>query len=368
MISKNNQRVYSVKDYLQEYSTAIIPFFDSFFIRQKNEAEKISEVSKILIQNYQNFMGGKHIRGALTKLGYEMISGDRSNNEDIMKASMIVEIIHAFLLMHDDFMDQDETRRGKPTMHMQYEKIFEQNYPQSAHDKRQFGSSMAVLVGDLAPFFSNLIIRETHIEDPIKLKFLSSLSDTIMKTIYGQAMDISYEQEQTPTEDKVMAIHKYKTSYYTISGPLQCGAILAGIDNKDARFASMEKFGQAAGIAFQLKDDELGMFSDQEKIGKPVYSDLRQGKNTLLFAKAFEKADKNQYHVLRRAFGNKSAAIEDMDKVKDILIATGSLDHSRKLTGELIGEAKRYIKEITNDKHYQGILETLLDYIINREK
>src|SRR4030066_320015 len=121
--SKNNQNTLSAQDYLKEYISNISPYIDTFFSQQKKEAAGISEVSEDLIERYHNFMGGKHLRGGLTKLGYEIFSGYKTNNEDIMKASLVVEIIHGFLLMHDDFMDRDSVRRGKPTIHAQYEKL-----------------------------------------------------------------------------------------------------------------------------------------------------------------------------------------------------------------------------------------------------
>lgn len=353
------------KEYLKAYISDVTPFFSEFFAAQKERAKDISEVALDMVERYEDFIGGKRLRGALTKLGYEIFGG--TNTKDILKASSVSEIIHGFGLMHDDIMDEDELRRNKPTMHIQYETLHKEKFFDSKRSGILFGTSMAINVGDLGPFYANLIIEGTDFPAEYKINFLRRVSEIVIQTVHGQGLDVTFEQYNIPQEDRVMDIHKFKTSFYTIPGPMQYGSILAGVDENSSEYKAIEKYGIPLGIAFQLRDDELGMFSQSEKFGKPIYSDLRQGKNTLLFAKAFEKATAAQLDFLKSVYGNPAVNIEDLAKVNQILIDTGSVEYSHELCDQLVAEGKKYISQVTKDKKHQELLDVVADYVVTRE-
>jgi geranylgeranyl diphosphate synthase type I len=319
-----------------------------------------------MVEKYHNFIGGKRLRGALTRESYQMFGGEEEYN--ILKASMVVELIHGFGLIHDDIMDNDDLRRGKPTIHEQYLREILENKDSTKEEAYLYGISMAMMIGDLGPLFSNLIIAETNFPPERKVKLLSKLSETVLYTIYGQGMDVTFEQNEIPTEEEAMQVHRYKTAYYTITGPLQYGALLAGIEETDPRYQALEKYGLPIGIAFQLKDDELGIFSESEKIGKPVFSDLRQGKVTVLFAKAFENADNGKLKFLKKVHGHPEASSEDLEKVKEIIVETGALEYSRNLSLQLIDEGTSYIKEVTSDEKYRDLLNLIAEFVSSRDK
>lgn len=355
----------TAKDHLLAYINQSTPYFDEFFTMQKERAGEISLVAQDMVQRYADFIGGKRLRGALTKLGYDIFGGTLA--EDIIKVSTIIEFIHGFALMHDDVYDQDEIRRKKPSMHKQYEQLFAEKFAHSKRKKELYGISMATNLGDIGSYYSNLILINTGFSADKKLSFLKRLSEIVIQTVYGQAMDITYELDNIPDEKKVMQIHKFKTAYYTISGPLQYGALLAGMEEGNSRYEALEKYGVPVGIAFQLRDDELGMFSNPEKFGKPIFSDLRQGKNTVLFSYAFEHATKEQYDFLYSVHGNQGVNESDLKRVNELLIETGALDYSHKLCQELISEGKKYIKDITDNQQHQNILDVIADYVVTRE-
>ena len=308
-------------------------------------------------------MGGKNIRGALTYGSYLMFGG--KNEEDILKASNIINITHAFLLMHDDVMDEDDLRRGCPTVHKQYENLFKKKHPKSTH-AQHLGLSMAINVGDLGSYFGNLILTETDFESEIKIKFLKVLSETIITTAYGQAMDLTFEKDQNLTLAKVLKVHHYKTARYTVSGPLKYGAILAGAGENTNQFRALDLYGTPVGVAFQLRDDELGMFGTRKELGKPVDSDLKEGKLTYPFLRAFEKGTKEQVKFLKYAYGNRKVTAADTEKVRKILVETGALALSQKLGRKLVMMGKKYINQITKDKYYQNLLSVAADYMIER--
>jgi len=166
------------------------------------------------------------------------------------------------------------------------------------------------------------------------------------------------------TEELVLQIHEYKTAHYTIMLPLQLGAILARAD--EAVVATIGRFALPLGIAFQVQDDILGLFGDERVLGKPVVSDLREGKKTLLFIHAYERADQAQRARLRAVHGNASLAAGDLEEVRRIVKETGALERSEREARRLVAEAKTQIAGITADPHWRRVLAGLGDYLILR--
>lgn len=350
---------------LKAYIENIKPIVQNFFQEQKEVARAISPVAHEMVRVFEQFTGGKRLRGALTELSYNMFCG--SPTPDIYKASFIIEIIHGFALMHDDIMDEDALRRGNPTVHVQYERIFDQRHSPGKRNKKLYGTSMAINVGDLGSYYSNLLIERTGFPAERKIAFLKRLSQILIQTIYGQGLDVTFELDPIPNEESVILIHTHKTAHYTIPGPLHYGAILAGISESDPRYKAIEAFGVPVGIAFQLRDDELGMFSNSKTLGKSTTSDLRQGKNTVLFAKAFERGTHAQVEYLKSVRGNPSVTEDDVQKVKTLLIETGALEYSKQVSAHLVEQGKQHIPDITKDPKYQDLLSLIADYVITRE-
>ena len=352
------------KEYLLDFIDQVTPVFKAFFEEQRTVAANINPIAVDMVDRYADYIGGKRLRGALTKLGYDLFGGTQT--QDILKVSTIIEMIHGFALMHDDIYDQDRMRRKKPAMHVQFETLFDEIHQNEHRHKDLYGISMATNLGDIGSYFSNLVLANTQFDAEEKINFLRRLSEVVIQTVYGQAMDITFELESRPQEDKVMLIHKYKTAYYTIPGPLQYGAILAGLDRADSRFTAIEDYGVPVGIAFQLRDDELGMFSTSEKFGKPIFSDLRQGKNTLLFSYAFEHANDAQLKTLLETHGNQNVNDTDLQRVNKILIDTGAVDYSQKLCWDLVSQGKKHISKVTDDAKSQELLDLVADYVVTR--
>ncbi len=212
--------------------------------------------------------GGKRIRGVLVKLGYEVGRFDYSlpstvevrsrKSEDILKISAAFEILHTSLLIHDDIIDQSPKRRGIPSLF-------------KALGGNHYGISQAITLGDIGLYLPLKIILETRFEDKYKLKALKHFSQILINTGWGQVMDVSPK-----SRDKAF-IDLYKTAKYTISGPMQIGAILAGADDKLIK--NLSEFGDNLGIAFQIKDDILdlegGSIKEAEKYASKAKKMIR---------------------------------------------------------------------------------------------
>lgn len=189
--------------------------------------------------------GGKRIRGVLVKLGYELAQGDPANQVEILRLGAAVEILHSAFLIHDDIIDESLTRRGKPSLYQ-------------ALGGNHYGISQAISLGDYGFFLAFKIISQTNFPDKIKNNALELFSKVMMDTAWGEMLDL---EKIDP-----LAVMKLKTAGYTVTGPLQLGAILAG---KEELSGVLGEFGESLGIAFQIRDDildkEAGSIEEAER-------------------------------------------------------------------------------------------------------
>lgn len=341
--------------YLEQYNNDIQPVINKFFQDQKKEVAKIAPIAGKIVDDFKDFLeGGKKLRGCEVLLGYEMFGGN--DRKAGLLTSLVIEIIHASLLIHDDFMDQDDLRRGRPTMHKKY----------AQYGGEHYGASMAITIGDEGFFLANYLLNSLELPLVRLSKATKFLSQILMGTGLGQALDISYEASGKLTEEDVLHVHRYKTAEYTISEPISIGAILAGADEK--KLKAIKDFGIPLGIAFQIRDDEMGMFSTEEALGKPVDSDLRESKVTILIVKAFEKAVGEDLRFLKYAFGNKNLSIKEVERVREVIRKNGALEYSQKLCKKYVENGKKLIPQITSDPKYQKLLLELADFVVERKK
>ena len=358
-----------IKTYLQDYSQRADQFLDNFFAEKIKEAKKTGDSGNGLVNvplemmsMYREFMrGGKKLRGALVQLGF-LCGGGISNH--ILPVSVAMEMMHSFLLMHDDVMDQDSLRRGRVTVHKQWESLTQKRLLKSANH-RHLGESLAYTTGDVGNFLAMGIIADSQLIADKKLKAFSYLSKFLVNTGYGQGLDIVYEVSDHVGIPDVLRVHLLKTAHYTISGPLILGGILSNVNNKQIN--AMKVFGESVGVAFQLRDDELGLFGEEAIIGKTVGSDVREGKNTLLKIKAMELSNHQDQQIINQLYGKHKITLDDIKNVREITIRSGAWDYSQQLTKKLVIKGKKAIPFITENPEYQDTLLQIADYIVARK-
>lgn len=224
------------KKYLDETAAELDREVGKILEEQLSEATKIDKKLAPLIKAFtDSCQGGKRIRGALVKLGYELVAEDgRLKSVDILKIGAAYEIFHTAILVHDDIIDKSIMRRDKPSLHQ-------------ALGGNHYGISQAISLGDYGFFLSYKIICETGFPGDSKIKALTLFSKIMMNTAWGQMLDL----ENT---DPIIVM-KFKTARYTIFGPLQIGALLGGTDEKQIKIIG--DFGENLGIAYQIQDDIL---------------------------------------------------------------------------------------------------------------
>jgi len=214
--------------------------------------------------------GGKRLRPTFAYWGWRGVSDEPV--EPVLPALAALELMHTFALVHDDVMDESATRRGRPTAH----RIFA-----SRHGER-FGTSAAILVGDLCLVWADQLLARTPIPTATLFAVRARYDRMRVEAISGQYLDVLGETSPGDwSEDRALLVARLKTASYTVQRPLQLGLALAGSDSPEIDLA-YENFGALVGEAFQLRDDLLGVFGDPAVTGKPAGDDLRTGKPTTL--------------------------------------------------------------------------------------
>lgn len=348
---------------LSLYKDLIDNHLHRFFRDRKKDVNEIDQYASYMMEMLREYTmrGGKRLRPALMYYGYKLFSSEHL--DEVIKGSMAFELIQSYLLIHDDIIDQDFLRRNSLTMHKMFEEAHMKTFGEV--DAEHFGESMAILTGDIANHLANLIILNLNISSERKIKAAVEMNRVVHRVIYGEALDVLSASKESISEAELLKIHQLKTSAYTFEGPLLVGAILAGAGK--SRLKILTDYAIPLGKAFQLQDDILGIFGKEEKLGKPVGSDLREGKKTLLIIKALEKADKREKKIIMKALGNPNITKDMMEDIQTIMITTGSLDYSRRLAKRLIAQSKHAIENIKADHEAKAFLLGIADYMLKRE-
>lgn len=331
---------------------------NNFFDEKIKYADIFDEISKDMLVILKDFTmnGGKRIRPALLYYGYKCFEKKIDKKKDIalLKAGLSIELMQSFLLIHDDIIDNDELRRNNPTVHKIYEKKYGKIY----------GKSFGILAGDLAVCLANESILLIDVCDELKVKIGLILNNSIQKVIYGQELD-TLSTINKIDKTGLFKIHNLKTAKYTFEAPLLMGGALSNASEKDIEV--LREYSYKMGIAFQLQDDILGLYGDEKKLGKPIGSDLKEGKKTLLFINAIENSSSFDKKYLNSVLGNKNIPKDDIKKVQKIVESSGSLAYSKKLIFEMANDAKNIVNKSNFEKDGKQFLIELTDYLINRE-
>lgn len=248
--------------------------------------------------------GGKRLRPVFAYWGWNAVTPQQPDPDALLLFSAL-ELLHAFALVHDDVIDASATRRGSPTAHEHFAALHREHSWRGSAD--QFGVSAAILLGDIAHAWANDIVAsvcQTRLTPEARQRVENVWSDIRTEVLGGQYLDIIAEARGAESIESAMTVATYKTACYTVTRPLQLG-VAAAADRPDIAEA-FGSFGTDIGVAFQLRDDILGVFGDPSVTGKPSGDDLRSGKRTVLLAEATqfaEKSDPRAANLLRTAVG-----------------------------------------------------------------
>ena len=341
---------------------------DYFFNENQMVKGKYPEASIKALQVYEDICtrDAKRARAAFAYYVYKMFGG--KNDAEALRMGIVLELVHAYLLLLDDFMDKSERRRSSATAHILMRDYFiEKGY--KGVDPLHFGNSIAVTVGAMGFHMAMQLLLDLDFDKDILKALSDNLNAKVEVTAHGQITDIVNGFNPNVSEVDVLKMLEWKTGVYTYENPIHTGAIMAGF-NGTAELRKLSEYAIPAGIAFQIQDDILGIFGNSEDTGKSVYDDLREGKYTLLMHHALEVGSDVQKEVLNANLGNPDVSDLELSDVEAVLIETGSLEYSKKVANELVLKAKASLEKNRSanwgDEGYEYLVG-IADYMIERE-
>ncbi len=285
--------------------------------------------------------GGKRLRPIFSILSCELTGGEV---EDVLPYGVALELIHNFTLVHDDIMDEDDTRRGKPTVH------------------KKFSVATAINAGDGLYSHALDIFTRSRCSDSIFRRLVRELAVTVRAIGEGQQDDMDFEgREDVTVEDYFGMIENKTAKIFELAA--RGGGLISGAEQKDIEM--LGEVGRNYGISFQLTDDYLDLKASSEEMGKPAMSDLRKNKKTLIIVHALERCSGTDRDTLLGVLGRQEASDDDMRRAMEVLDGCGSIDYTRRMALEYANRAKRSLRTFPSCIPRQ-LLEALSNYNVKR--
>ena len=345
------------KNKIKEFSKEITKYNKSLVDESDNKIV-IDAINKFINMNSD----GKFIRGCLIDLGY------RLNKSDNYATTLAIayETFQTSILIHDDIIDNAILRRGKETISETYRKEFAKyNHNDNIHN------NLSLCIGDLGFFLTNELIIKKYKNDKNFSKILSYYNNIVINTIKGEILDVylpfkeKHDNKNKLEESDILEIYKLKTSWYSVVGPFVLGMILGNASAKSIK--EMENILENIGISFQIKDDILGIFSSKDILGKSVYSDIEEFKQTILYS--YIKINKPDYYQkLLNYYGKENISENEAKEVQNIIVESGSLDYANNMMNNLIRDSKEKISGLNISSYVKSILLGFITYLEIREK
>ncbi len=309
---------------------------------------------------------GKMLRGGMVFLGAGLLDCEaRPPEEAVLEVAAAMELFQSGLLVHDDIMDRDATRRGEPTIHLRYAG---EARKRGVRDPDHLGQSLAICAGDVAFFLGFQALSAPQVPPSARAGLLGLCAGELSRVAVAQMQDVVWGAGSDPApEREVLRLYTYKTGRYTFSMPLAAGALLAGCTSQPLE--GLERLGECLGILFQLRDDLLGLFGDERELGKPVGSDVREGKKTILHGRLLARASEPAAARLRDIFGNPAIGEEELAFVRAQVDGLGVLREVEELSAGYAAEARRMIEGLPRARAEElGVLRELVRYTSERTR
>jgi geranylgeranyl pyrophosphate synthase len=299
--------------------------------------------------------GGKRLRPYLVLLGYAAAGGEAFS--ELIPAAAAQELLHQCLLIHDDIIDRDDIRHGVLNVTGRFKQIY--HHADQAH----YANSAAILAGDLLLSGVYQMVNESTHEASIKARIMQRIGEAMYSVGAGELLDT--ESAMMPIGDTdALKIARLKTASYSFVIPLLCGAEQANANS--TTMAGLREFGENLGIAYQLKDDLLGVFGDEQQTGKSSSGDIREGKHTLLMQLAVQRATKAESQILQAVLGNPQAAPATIDHVRAIVLSSGAQDIVLQKIDDYLKRATQATKTFSMSPQLSAAFEMLLTQLHRR--
>jgi geranylgeranyl diphosphate synthase type I len=340
-----------------EYAAKIDSFLESFFQRKRESA-----ALPFIAENYSDLQEyclrpGKRIRPLLLLLSYIGYRGRKRHLAEMVKIASTLELMHSFLLVQDDIIDRAELRRGGKALHL----VSGDRYRKWTRN-RMIGSDIALVLADV--LFSNAleIISTAKISPQLKNAYIGLFAQTYEFTAWGQILDSlhSLPRNLRHSGDIPLQISTLKTAYYTICNPLLMGLVLTG-RYSDSEALRIRNFAIPLGLAFQIRDDILGVFGSADEIGKSSDSDIVEGKSTLLIQNTVDRMKRGEVQRFVNTFSRVKKTKADIAFIRKSIQKSGAYEKTSKTMSELLAAARKEVQNLALRERYRGMLVELID-------
>jgi len=324
-------------------------------------AELAAEIGRLVA------VGGKRLRPALVDAAYRACGG--RSEEAGLALAMATELLHTYLLIHDDIMDHAPVRRGEPTAHVVFAGRHRDNgWPGSAED---YGRSVAILLGDLAHTWAVELSRAGRAAEGDPEAVAACFDAMSSEVIGGQFIEMSLPfrlgtSEPLPSEDELLRALRLKSGRYSVERPLELGALLAGAPAQTVE--RLKRYGEAVGDAFQLQDDVLGTFGEEAAVGKPVASDLEEGKYTFLVHHTLAGAAPDERRWLQDALVRGGLGAEEIERARRIIRTSGGLDAVLAMIDSRLARGREALAGLPFSAEHRAFFLGLIDYLAGRDR
>ncbi len=330
----------------EEFRRRVAAVLDAFVTAKQEALAPIGAELSVLLDAARHAVGGgKRLRPAFAYWGWRAAGGSTANTDAIITAATAIELVHASALVHDDVMDNSATRRGALSAHREFTRL--QGVDPTVVEPERFGVSAAILLGDMLLSWSDELLTHSGFKPRAVARGRTYFDKLRTEVVAGQYLDLLAQTSRSTSASDAMRVLRYKSAKYTVERPLQFGAALAKAD--PGLLTALSSYGIPLGEAFQLRDDVLGVFGESEVTGKPSGDDIREGKRTLLVARAHAKATPEQHDVLAKNFGQAHVDADGIRAVQQVFRDTGALAAVETVITELTTAARGALKHAPID-------------------
>ena len=327
------------------------------YARGLDKLYSLKKVSPVLHKHITEYIlrEGKRVRPILFCIGY--LGFAKKAAPGLYHSAISIELLHDFMLVHDDIIDKSPTRRGQPAMHTMLKSY-------TGRDGKFSASDLGICVGDIMYAMALETFLAVKENPSRKEAAMRRLIQAALYTGGGEFIELVYGAKDISAVKRadIYKIYDLKTANYTFASPLAIGATLAGADKKQINI--LINYGNRLGRAFQIKDDILGMFSEEKETGKSSLADLKEGKRTVLIWYAYNNSPQGARKSIKRLLGKKNAGAGDLIVMRKLLKNSGALDYAKKEIASLKNEAGRLLGSSSIKKAYKETLHAFADKIL----
>ncbi len=297
--------------------------------------------------------GGKRLRPSFCFWGALAAGGEDS--EALVHAAASLELLQACALIHDDLIDNSDTRRGRPAVHQRFADLHRRSDWSGA--PADFGAAAAILIGDLLLAWSDTMLANSGLHDGALRRTRPISSAMRTEVMVGQYLDVLEQARGETTVDRALRVARLKSAKYTVERPLHLGAAIAKAGDDITQAYS--KYGIPLGEAFQLRDDLLGVFGEPATTGKPAGDDLREGKQTVLIALTLSRGSLSDREFLRGVLGQADLSTDDVERARGVITASGAAAEVEEMIATRLDEALAALNEVGLERGAQRELVLL---------